>query len=126
LDLFDSAQERLERFVTRAPSEIVHAYRLWKGRLSAARPLCVLSCSSNFGHAGHGVVVAAREAGIPRIFIISLDGAEFAAADVVVVPSIAPSRRGPVFSSDGERRRGRNRPGRCGVIEMALMTGRPT
>ena len=72
LDLFDSAQERLERFVTRAPSEIVHAYRLWKGRLSAARPLCVLSCSSNFGHAGHGVVVAAREAGIP--FILYQEG----------------------------------------------------
>ena len=34
-----------------------------------------------------GVVYhALREAGIPRIFIISLDGAEFAAADVVVEP----------------------------------------
>jgi phosphoglycolate phosphatase len=36
---------------------------------------------------------AAREAGIPRIFVISRDGAEFAAEDVVVVPSFAALER---------------------------------
>jgi HAD superfamily hydrolase (TIGR01509 family) len=41
----------------------------------------------------HFDIRAAREAGIPRIFVISLDGAAFAAEDVVVVPSIAALER---------------------------------
>ena len=41
----------------------------------------------------HFDVRAAREAGIPRIFVISRDGASFSGEDVVVVRSITPIER---------------------------------
>ncbi len=45
----------------------------------------------------HFDIRAAREAGISRIFVISRDGAGFAAADVVVVPSIAALEKAAGF-----------------------------